>query len=85
VPQSGVLTGPSLKDLSPQEFQNGTLAMLQQQSALFGDIWAQRKMQCAKWDVEAKWKYGRKFENIRTAHPILWIGTTWDHVCPLQK
>jgi hypothetical protein len=71
--------------MTSEEFKNGTLRTLQEQSPLFGDILAQHQMKCVKWDVDAKWKFQGKFENIKTADPILWIGTTWDPVCPLQK
>lgn len=69
--------------IRPEEFKNTTLAMLEGQTPLFGDIWAELGMQCVAWNVRPKWRYPGFFDGIRTRHPILWIGTSGDHVCPI--
>jgi hypothetical protein len=76
---------PTQKGLSPEEFKNTTLAMLQEQSPHFGDIIADIKAACVAWDAQAKWQYDGKFDTITTAHPILWVGTSKDPVCPIRK
>jgi TAP-like protein len=76
--------GPDYRIPGP-EYMDTSLKLLEEQSPLFGAMWAEIKMQCLAWDVKPTWKYPGKFQDIETSHPIMWIGTTGDHVCPLAK
>jgi len=51
-------------------------------SRLFGDFWALTEMQCAQWRTPAKEIYRGDFR-VKTKHPMLVVGNTWDPLTPL--
>jgi hypothetical protein len=71
--------------VTPNEFKDTTLAMLLDQSPLFGDLWAEFRMECALWKSTPKWRNTAPFKNIETNHPLLFMSTTLDYVCPMMK
>jgi len=53
-----------------------------EKSRLFGDFWTLVEMQCAQWKLPAKEIYRGDFK-VKTKHPILVVGNTWDPITPL--
>jgi len=53
-----------------------------EKSRLFGDFWTLVEMQCAQWKLPAKEVYRGDFK-VKTKHPILVVGNTWDPLTPL--
>lgn len=51
-------------------------------SRMAGDLWAFVAVMCPQWRMEAKERYLGDY-NVRTRHPILVIGNTFDPVTPL--
>ncbi|QIW97717.1 hypothetical protein AMS68_003235 [Peltaster fructicola] len=54
------------------------------QSSLIGASWAEIQMPCTAWQVRPAWRYSGDFV-ARTAHPILFIGNTYDPVTPVRN
>jgi len=70
---------------SPKELKETTLAMLLEQSPLFGGMWVEFRMECAQWKVRLKWRNTAPFKELETSNPLLFIGTTQDHVCRMTN
>ena len=65
-----------LTDLQPYIAANMAI------SSFAGDVWPHNMMVCARWKLRAKERYAGDFE-VRTKHPVLLVGNTWDPVTPL--
>ncbi|CAD0107862.1 unnamed protein product [Aureobasidium uvarum] len=57
---------------------------LMEQSKMFGDVWATSMIPCTQWHARPKWPYTGHL-NATTAHPILFIGNTFDPVTPIRN
>lgn len=60
-------------------FQN-----LLQESTLFAPIWAQVRLECAEWKIQAKSRYTGPLSG-NTSFPILFASAVFDPVCPLAN
>lgn len=69
----------TLEELQP------TLDQLEETSRMVSDITDAVTMSCARWGFHAKERYEGKFEDIKTQHPMLIIGNTWDAHTPLKS
>ena len=58
------------------------MADFARRSRLFGDFWSLVEMQCAQWKLPAKEIYRGDFK-VKTKHPMLVVGNTWDPLTPL--
>jgi hypothetical protein len=54
------------------------------QSRLLGATWASVQLPCTAWHARPHWRYDGDFHN-KTAHPILFVGNTFDPVTPLYN
>ncbi|MCJ1304552.1 hypothetical protein MMC08_007365 [Hypocenomyce scalaris] len=75
--------GESLENMT-QEAYRTYWRVLQGQSELIGDSWAQIRLACIGWNIRPKWRFGGPIAS-NTAHPLLFIGNTWDPVTPLRN
>ncbi|GAB7356483.1 hypothetical protein MBLNU459_g7244t2 [Dothideomycetes sp. NU459] len=53
-------------------------------SKLIGDSWASIRVPCTQWHIRPKWRYEGNF-TATTAHPILFVGNTFDPVTPIRN
>ncbi|KAK5175454.1 uncharacterized protein LTR77_000593 [Saxophila tyrrhenica] len=53
-------------------------------SGLIGAAWASIMLPCTSWHARPHWRYDGNFHNT-TAHPILFVGNTFDPVTPLHN
>lgn len=63
-----------------REYANSIIA----QSSLIGESWAAIQLPCTAWHARPHWRYEGDFRN-KTAHPIMFAGTTIDPVTPLAS
>lgn len=54
-------------------------------SSLFGDVMDAPAMQCAQWPFEPPERYSGPWADIRTHHPMLLLGNTFDPLTPLKS
>ncbi len=54
------------------------------QSGLLGAAWASIMLPCTAWHARPHWRYDGNFNN-KTAHPIVFLGNTFDPVTPLYN
>ncbi|KZP13352.1 alpha/beta-hydrolase [Athelia psychrophila] len=59
------------------------LSDLTKKSPFAAPIWASINLQCAEWNVSAKWRYAEPFAAANTSHPILLVSPSFDPVTPL--
>jgi pimeloyl-ACP methyl ester carboxylesterase len=75
--------GSSRRHETKEEFREYANKLIAQ-SQLFGGIWASIMLPCTAWHARPHWRYEGDFHN-KTAHPILFIGNTFDPVTPLYN
>ncbi len=51
-------------------------------SSFAGDVWPHNMIVCARWKLAAKERYSGDFK-VKTNHPVMLIGNTYDPVTPL--
>ncbi|RYO93627.1 hypothetical protein DL763_004302 [Monosporascus cannonballus] len=52
-------------------------------SRIMGDVPAVVNFACAQWRIEARERYGGRFDSVLTRGPVLFIGNTYDALTPL--
>ncbi|KAL2061477.1 hypothetical protein VTL71DRAFT_6854 [Oculimacula yallundae] len=69
----------SLDDMLPD------IEMLAHSSRLMGDFSPVLLSMCAQWKMESKERYEGDFQNIRTKHPVFFIGNTFDSATSIKS
>lgn len=69
----------------PEGSRNFTeyISDLTEKSPFVAPIWALLHIQCAEWNIAAKWRYTGPFSAGSTSHPLLVVSPTFDNVCPI--
>ncbi|KAL9621757.1 MAG: hypothetical protein Q9160_003875 [Pyrenula sp. 1 TL-2023] len=75
--------GHGMEGMTKDAFK-GYWKLLQNQSSLIGDLWAEYRLMCQGWDLRPTWRYDGPYA-AETAHSILLGGNTIDPVTPIAN
>ncbi|RDW59410.1 hypothetical protein BP6252_12497 [Coleophoma cylindrospora] len=73
-----------LGDVSKGGFE-ACVQRMTNQSASFGAVWAHNRLGCVGWNATAKWSFNHPIAAVKTAHPLIFIGNTFDPVTPIRN